>query len=105
MSDRAEEILKEAGAVETWQGVGGRGLSGDQHQAGTARMGNDPETSVTDKYGRVHDIDNLFIADGSLHVTNGGYNPALTILALGYHVGGYITSSWAAGTYTKGGVK
>ena len=77
MSDSAEEILKEAGAYFTWQGVGGRGLSGGQHQAGTARMGNDPKTSVTNKYGQVHDIDNLFIADGSLHVTNGGFNPAL----------------------------
>ncbi len=105
MSDRAEEILKEAGTVETWQGVGGRGLSGDQHQSGTARMGNDPKTSVTDKYGRIHDIDNLFVADGSLHVTNGGFNPALTILALGYHVGGYIASSWTGGTFSKGGAK
>ena len=105
MSDRAEEILKEAGAIETWQVVGGRGLSGDQHQSGTARMGNDPKTSVTDKYGRVHEIDNLFVADGSLHVTNGGYNPVLTIMALGYHVGDYITSSWNGGTFTQGGVK
>lgn len=102
MADRAEEILKEAGALETWQGVGGRGLSGDQHQAGTARMGNDPKTSVTDKYGRVHEIDNLFIADGSLHVTNGGFNPALTILALGFYVGGYIAGCWKGGSFTRG---
>lgn len=94
MSDRAEEILKEAGAYFTWQSVGGRGLSGGQHQAGTARMGNDPKTSVTNKYGQVHDIDNLFVADGSLNVTNGGFNPALTIMALGYWVGGYIAKNW-----------
>ena len=79
----------------------GRGLSGDQHQAGTARMGNDPKTSVTDKYGKIHDIDNLFVADGSLHVTNGGYNPALTIMALGYHVGGFIAANWKGGTFTS----
>jgi len=94
MSEKAEEILKEAGAVYTWQSVGGRGLSGGQHQAGTARMGNDPKTSVTNKYGQVHDIDNLFIADGSLNVTNGGFNPALTIMALGYYVGDYIAKNW-----------
>jgi len=105
MSDRAEEILIEAGAIETWQGVGGRGLSGDQHQSGTARMGNDPKTSVTDKYGRVHEIDHLFVADGSLHVTNGGYNPVLTIMALGYRIGGHIGASWNGGTYSKGGVE
>ena len=94
MSDRAEEILKEAGAYFTWQSVGGRGLSGGQHQAGTARMGNDPKTSVTNKYGQVHEIDNLFVADGSLCVTNGGFNPALTIMALGYWVGDYIAKNW-----------
>lgn len=94
MSDRAEEVLKEAGAYFTWQSVGGGGLSGGQHQSGTARMGNDPKTSVTNKYGQVHDIDNLFVADGSLHVTNGGFNPALTIMALGYFVGDYIAKNW-----------
>ena len=94
MSDKAEEILKEAGAYFTWQSVGGGGLSGGQHQAGTARMGNDPKTSVTNKYGQVHEIDNLFVADGSLNVTNGGFNPALTIMALGYWVGDYITKNW-----------
>jgi len=75
-------ILKEAGASFIWQSVGGKGLSGGQHQAGTCRMGNDPQTSVTDKYGRVHDTSNVFVADASLHVNNGGFNPALTILAL-----------------------
>jgi choline dehydrogenase-like flavoprotein len=94
MSDRAEEILKEAGAYFTWQSVGGRGLSGGQHQAGTTRMGNDPKTSVTNKFGQVHEIDNLFVADGSLCVTNGGFNPALTIMALGYWVGDNIVKNW-----------
>ena len=91
---RAEEWLKAAGAIRTWQRTPGPGLSGGQHQAGTCRMGNDPKTSVTNRYGQVHDIDNLFIADGSLHVTNGGFNPALTIMALGYWVGGYIKTEW-----------
>ncbi len=94
MSDKAEEILKEAGAYFTWQSVGGGGLSGGQHQAGTARMGNDPKTSVTNKLGQVHEIDNLFIADGSLNVTNGGFNPALTIMALGFYVGDNIVKNW-----------
>jgi choline dehydrogenase-like flavoprotein len=94
MSDRAEEILKEAGAYFTWQNVGGGGLSGGQHQAGTTRMGNDLKTSVTNKFGQVHEIDNLFVADGSLCVTNGGFNPALTIMALGYWVGDYIAKNW-----------
>jgi choline dehydrogenase-like flavoprotein len=98
MSEKAELWLKEAGAIETWQSVGGgKSLSGGQHQSGTCRMGNDPQTSVTDRYGRVHSTPNLFVADGSLHVTNGGFNPALTIMAMGYWVGGYIASEWKKG--------
>ena len=91
---KAEAVLKAAGATHTWTNVPGLGLSGGQHQAGTCRMGNDPKSSVTNRYGQIHEIDNLFVADASLHVTNGGFNPALTIMALGYWVGGYIAREW-----------
>ena len=102
MSTKAELWLKEAGAAYTWQTVGGgKGLSGGQHQAGTCRMGNDPKTSVTDKYGRIHAVPNLFIADGSLHVNNGGFNPVLTIMALGFRVGEYIANEWSKGNRFK----
>lgn len=93
-SGNAERILMEAGAAETWQRVGGRGLSGGQHQCGTARMGDDPKTSVTNRYGQVHDMDNLFVADGSVFVTGGGFNPVLTINAIGYWVSDYIIKTW-----------
>ena len=53
-------------------------------------MGHDPQSSVTNRYGQVHGIDNLYIADGSLHVTNGAFNPVLTIMALGYWVAEHI---------------
>ena len=102
MSEKAEFWLKEAGAIQTWQSVGGeKELSGGQHQAGTCRMGNDTKTSVVDKYGRVHSTTNLFVADASLHVNNGGFNPVLTIMALGYRVGGYIASEWSKGNRFK----
>ena len=97
LSSKAEIILKEAGASYTWQSIGGKGLSGGQHQAGTCRMGDDPRTSVADKYGRVHETSNVFVADASLHVTNGGFNPALTIMALGYWVAGHIAAEWQKG--------
>jgi choline dehydrogenase-like flavoprotein len=60
-------------------------------------MGNDPATSVTNRYGQVHEIDNLFIADGSLHVNNGGFNPALTIMALAFWVSDHIKAGWTGG--------
>jgi choline dehydrogenase-like flavoprotein len=94
LSARAEEVIREAGARETWQRVGGRGLSGGQHQAGTARMGDDPATSVVNRFGQVHEVDNLFVDDRSVFVTNAGFNPVLTILAMGYWVGDYISGTW-----------
>ncbi len=94
MSSKAEAWLKEAGATRIWRSIPGRTVVASAHQAGTCRMGNDPKTSVATRYGQVHDIDNLFLADGSLHVTNGGFNPVLTIMALGYWVSDYIKREW-----------
>jgi choline dehydrogenase-like flavoprotein len=83
---RAEEWLAASGARQTtslrW--ALSKGPSAGQHQAGTCRMGSDPRTSVTDPWGRVWGHDGVTIADGSLHVTNGGVNPVLTILALAW---------------------
>ena len=75
----------------------GHGQTGGQHQAGTCRMGNDPATSVVDKYCRVHDLDNLYIADGSVLVNNGGFNPVLTIMALAFRTGEHIVKQWTEG--------
>lgn len=57
-------------------------------------MGDDAKTSVVNKYGQVHDVDNVFVADGSLHVTNGGFNPALTIMANAYRISDHILNTW-----------
>ena len=56
------------------------------HLMGTARMGNDPETSVVDKNGRAHDIQNLYIIDGSILVTGGAVNPTSTIQAIALYI-------------------
>jgi len=55
-------------------------------------MGSAPETSVTDQWGRVWGHDNLFVADGSLHPTNGGFNPVLTIMAMAFRNGEHIAA-------------
>jgi choline dehydrogenase-like flavoprotein len=94
LSSKAEQWLKETGAIRTWRSLPGIHVGGSAHQAGTCRMGDDPKVSVTNRYGQVHEIPNLFVADGSLHVTNGGFNPALTIMALGYWVSAYIKQEW-----------
>jgi gluconate 2-dehydrogenase alpha chain len=51
------------------------------HIMGGMRMGSDPKTSVTDNIGRVHDMDNVVVADGSVFPTSGAHNPTLTIMA------------------------
>lgn len=53
-------------------------------------MGNDPRTSVVDKFGCSHDIDNLFVCDGSVMPTQGSANPGLTIQALAARTGDFL---------------
>jgi choline dehydrogenase-like flavoprotein len=94
IAGKAEIWLKEAGAEKVWRRVPGLSLSGGQHQAGTCRMGNDPKTSVVDRDCRLHDVDNVYVIDASVHVTNGGFNPALTILANAYRASEGLLSAW-----------
>ena len=94
MCDKAAMWLKEAGAVRTWPMLPGRGVSGGQHQAGTCRMGDDAKSSVVNRNCRIHDVDNVFVVDGSVHVNNGGFNPALTIMAIGYYASAGILQMW-----------
>ncbi len=85
MWERCVEWLQASNAQHIWgEAPRGAWLSGGQHQAGTCRMGDNPESSVTDRWGRVHHQSNLYILDSSIHVTNGGFNPVLTIMALAY---------------------
>ena len=85
--ERATEWLEASGAARTWSWPRPRPkprLSGGQHQAGTCRMGEDPARSVCDPVGALHDCPNVVLADASVHVTNGGVNPALTVMALAW---------------------
>ncbi|WP_116364686.1 GMC family oxidoreductase [Parahaliea mediterranea] len=61
------------------------------HNMGTARMGNDPATSVCNPWGQTHDIANLFVCDGSLFPSVGCGNPTLTIVALALRQADYLT--------------
>jgi choline dehydrogenase-like flavoprotein len=57
-------------------------------------MGNDPQTSVVDRYCRIHEVENVYVMDASVHVTNGGFNPVLTILAIAYHASDHLIRAW-----------
>ena len=92
---RAEAWLKEAGAIHTSRMAGKAELvSAGQHQAGTCRMGEDLRSSVVDRDCRIHDVDNVFVIDSSVHVTNGGFNPALTIMAVAYFASDALKKNW-----------
>ncbi len=91
--DRAAEWMAAAGANRVWGIRPKATLSGGQHQAGTCRMGTDPERSVTDPFGRVWGHDNLYVCDAGLHPTNGGFNPVLTTMALAFRNAEHIAAT------------
>jgi choline dehydrogenase-like flavoprotein len=87
--DQCLELLDAAGAEEIWapeyveQTIGA-------HLLGTCRMGNDPSESVVDRFHRTHDVENLFICDGSSMVTSGRGQPTMTIMALAFRAADHI---------------
>lgn len=85
MLDRGQTLLRTAGCDVVVREPSGWAL-GSGHLHGTCRMGTDPATSVTDPDGRVHDTDNVFVADGALLPFPGGVNPTLTIQAVALRV-------------------
>ncbi len=80
--EQGAEMLEAAGAKNVeMQGepsVPGFGI----HEMGTARMGDDPRSSVLNRWNQTHDVDNLFVTDGAAFVSIGCQNPTLTMMAL-----------------------
>lgn len=67
------------------------------HEVGTARMGNDPKTSVLNKWNQAHDVKNLLVVDGSCFVSSACVNPTLTILALSMRASEYAVEQFRLG--------
>ncbi len=80
------DVMRAAGAEEVVQ------ESRYAHLVGAARMGSDPATSVVDKFGRTHEVSNLFVCDGSILPTQGSANPGLTIQCLAARTADYLIS-------------
>jgi len=79
------EILEAAGARKIWsQPMSPEDEMPSRHLMGTCRMGNDPKTSVVNRFSRTHDVGNLVIVDGSNFVTSARQQPTATIQALAY---------------------
>ena len=84
MAEAAKEMFDAAGfeIVEVSREVLTEGWS--IHELGTARMGSDPKTSVLNRFQQAHDVSNLFVVDGSSHVSASCVNPTWTIMALAW---------------------
>jgi len=78
--ERAQEAFQAAGAYETV--VAPQIRETGWHLLGTAKMGDDPGSSVVDRWGRTHDVPNLYVFDGSVWPTSSGMNPTATIVAM-----------------------
>ncbi len=95
MQGFAEQMAEAAGAIEQWSPPV-TPSAGGAHLLGTCRMGDDPETSVVDRYHRSHDVPNLFICDGSSMVTSGRGQPTMTIMALAFRAAEHIAKAAGA---------
>jgi glucoside 3-dehydrogenase (cytochrome c) catalytic subunit len=97
MAVQAKQIFEEAG-IEVLQSDGDMLTEGwSIHELGTARMGNDPKTSVLNQYQQSHDVKNLFVVDGSSHVNASCQNPTWTIMALAWRSCDYLADQLGKG--------
>jgi choline dehydrogenase-like flavoprotein len=97
MADTAEEMLKAAGAEDIKIGRDPLPPGWSIHEIGTARMGDDPKTSVTDKYQRLHEVPNVYLADASPFVSGGTQNTTWSILAMCWRSMDYLKEEMRKG--------
>ena len=96
MQDTMEELLEASGGILLGEKPGldrqyGLARPGEIiHEVGTTRMGDDPATSVTNRFGQLHDADNVFVADAGTFVSQADKNPTWTILALSWRTSDHI---------------
>ena len=98
--DRNAEILDAAGAKKTYRVYPERVTGNCSHQHSTTRMGDDPDTSVLNRYCQAHEVDNLFVVDGGPFPTATGANPTLTIMANAWRVAEHVVRQRGAGRAT-----
>lgn len=91
--DRCAEIMEAAEATKVDRVYMQRVTGNCSHQHGTTRMGDDPETSVLNRWCRAHEVDNLYSVDGGPFPTATGANPTLTIMANAWRVAEHIASA------------
>ena len=96
-AEASEEILRAAGAEILTTGGTMTAPGRIIHELGTARMGNDPKTSVLNKWNQVHDVKNVFVTDGAAFVGAANQNPTISIMALTMRACDYIVDETKRG--------
>lgn len=96
MADAAEML--EASGVKNVRSYDNGSFPGMAiHEMGTARMGNDPKTSVLNRWNQMHDVPNVFVTDGSCMTSIACVNPSLTFMALTARAADYAVSELKKG--------
>jgi gluconate 2-dehydrogenase alpha chain len=96
INQKADGLLKQAGATQTWSTGPAYPIAVNSHAYGTTRMGTDPSTSVVDKWLLAHEVPNLAILGGSTFPTSTGYNPTHTIESLAWRTGEHVAKHFNA---------
>ena len=90
--ERTTDMMMAAGASKILSAKP-LGEGGAYHLMGTARMGDDPSKSVVDKWGRAHEVKNLFIIDGSIFVSAGSAVVTSTLQSLALRIADYVKNN------------
>ncbi|MFN7936333.1 MAG: GMC family oxidoreductase [Bryobacteraceae bacterium] len=96
-ADTMEEMYKAAGFELLVKSTAVNPPGYSIHELGTARMGDNPKTSVLNRWNQSHDIKNIFVVDGASFVTGGWQNPTMTILALSMRASEYLAEQLKKG--------
>lgn len=94
LNPKMEEILQKMGATETWS-YPAANIPINTHAFGGTRMGEDPESSVVNKYGQIHDMDNLIVLGASNFPNSTGYNPTHTLQAHALYSSEFIAANFS----------
>jgi choline dehydrogenase-like flavoprotein len=97
MADAAQEMMEAAGFTVVSQRRSLLTEGWSIHELGVARMGTDPKKSVVNRFQQSHDVKNLFVVDGSSHVSAACQNPTWTIMALAWRSCDYLADEFRKG--------
>ena len=94
IQDKMEQWYKAAGAIQVSRGNVGGAMGASTHAYGGARMGDNPETNVVNRWGFSHEAPNLGMLGACIMGTSGAHNPTLTAQALAWRTAEYLVKNW-----------